>query len=147
MTMMMKDADASPTLWDKVHSGLITVEQQMAKIYQENGISMTEEQIWSALGFTFNMSSDTWPHEIMNQADLDSMKAFAREKKLAFVGYWSIGDDNTDGVAGHGAPEGANKFYGTGAVQATLGDTFNGMQDELVQEIQISNPTDVVIKT
>ncbi|MCR8612863.1 MAG: glycosyl hydrolase family 18 protein [Mycoplasma sp.] len=148
MAMMMKKTDAAgqplPTLWDKVRSGVMTLEQQVASIYQKHGLNLTEEQIWSSLGFTFNISSDTWKGEIMSQADLDSMKTFAREKKLAFVGYWSINDDNADGVLGHGTPAGANNLYGSGVVQNTLHDTFDNIQDQPIQEVQLSNSNNLL---
>jgi chitinase len=81
-----------------VEHALIATERQIAAIYRQAGVVMTERQIWQHLGATPMIGRNDVAGETFSLSDADAFVAFARKMHLARVSMWSANRDSQCGV-------------------------------------------------
>ncbi|PJJ62420.1 chitinase [Compostimonas suwonensis] len=71
--------------------------RQLAKLYSNADISLSDQTIWSKMGATPMVGQNDVRNEVFGIADAQKLSAFAQDKKLGRMSLWSLNRDATCG--------------------------------------------------
>ncbi|SHI71704.1 chitinase [Clostridium cavendishii DSM 21758] len=66
---------------------------QIKNVYSENKIQKSDESIWTMIGTTPMIGVNDIRTEVFRQTDATRMLNFALEKKIGYIGFWSVNRD------------------------------------------------------
>ena len=67
---------------------------QLKKLLAENGVRLTDAEVWTRIGVTPMIGVNDTQTEVFDLAAAKQLLAFAKEKKLGFVSFWSANRDH-----------------------------------------------------